>query len=156
MNGANQCIVYLQHLQAEHHRLNRVLTEIGHRFLEINKSVVEQPILSGLIHRLEELLKELQNHFAEEEGGGCLDEAVARCPSVGPRTSELMQEHPKLAGRLENLIAAMKMGQGDGKEWLRQFEGFATEIRVHECAENRVLEQAFGGEAAEYDVEGNE
>ena len=156
MNGSNQCTAYLRHLQAEHHRLNCALTEICHRFHELNCSAVTQPILSSLIDRLEELLMELRNHFAEEEGGGSLDEAVARCPSMGPRTSELMHEHPELAGRLDNLIDAMNTGRGSAKEWQSQFEALAAALRMHECAENRVVEQAFGGETAEYDVEGNE
>jgi len=156
MNGANQCGTYLQHIQAEHHRLNRVLAEIGRQFAIASCETSTQAMLRSIRDGLEDLLNELRRHFAEEEGGGCLDEAAARCPSLGPRARDLLHEHPHLDRELERLISTMKTGEGDGKAWQYRFETFAADLRAHECAENQVLQTAFGGEAADHDVEGNE
>ena len=156
MNGANQCGTYLQHIQAEHHRLNRVLAEIGRQFAIPSCEASAQAMLRGIREGLEGLLDELRRHFAEEEDGGCLDEAAAHCPSLGPRARDLVHEHPHLDRELEHLIAAMKTGEGDGKEWQYKFETFASDLRAHERAENQVLQTAFGGDAADHDVEGNE
>jgi iron-sulfur cluster repair protein YtfE (RIC family) len=156
MNGVNHCGAYLEHLQAEHHRLNCALLEIRHQFAELNRSTQPPDGLAELTKRLEDLLKELRSHFAEEEEGGCLEEAVARCPSLGPQTKDLMGEHPQLARALEQLLAAMKDRAANQEAWQKQFEAFATDLRAHECAENRLLQTALGGEAADYDVEGNE
>jgi hypothetical protein len=156
MNGVDYCAAYLEHLQAEHHRLNCALLEIRHQFAKLHCSSRPEAALATIIERLEDLLRELRSHFAEEEAGGCLEEAVARCPSLGPQTKDLMGAHPQLARELEQLLAATKTGKANGEVWQQQFEAFATDLRTHECAENRLLQTAFGGDAADYDVEGNE
>jgi chromosome segregation ATPase len=156
MNGVNHCGAYLEHLQAEHHRLNCALIEIRRQFAELNRGASSPDALDRLIERLEDLRRELRSHFAEEEKGGCLEEAVARCPSLGPQNKDLMGEHPQLIRALEQLPAAMKGRATNQEAWQQQFEAFAADLRAHECAENRLLQTALGGDAAEYDVEGNE
>ena len=156
MNGVNHCGVYVEHLQAEHHRLNCALLEIRHQFAGLNRSTQPKNGLGGLVERLEDLLRELRSHFAEEEAGGCIEEAVSRCPSVGPQAKDLMGEHPQLARALEQLLAAMKDREGNAEAWQKQFEAFAVDLWAHECAENRLLQTALGGDAADYDAEGNE
>ena len=156
MNGINDCGAYLEHLQAEHHRLNCSLLEIRHRFAELDRGTQPQDALSDLIEHLENLLNELKSHFAEEEGGECLEEAAARCPSLGPQTKELMGQHAQLVQELEQLLAAMKGETANSVAWQKQFEAFAIHLKAHECAENRLLQMGFGGDAAAHDVEGNE
>jgi len=156
MSGVNHCGAYVEHLQAEHHRLNCALLEIRHQFGELNRSMQPQAALAGIIERLEDLLKKLRSHFAEEEAGGCLEEAVARCPSLGPQSRDLMGEHPQLARALEQLLEGMKSRAANEDAWQQQFEAFATDLKTHECAENRLLQVGLGGGATDYDVEGNE
>jgi hypothetical protein len=50
----------------------------------------------------------------------------------------------------------MKRPARNREAWQRQFDDFVADLRAHESAENRLLQMALGGEAAEYDVEGNE
>jgi hypothetical protein len=128
MNGVNHCGAYLEHLQAEHHRLNCALLEIRHKFANLNCSTRPEEALAGIIERLEARLRELRSHFAEEEAGGRLEEAVARCPSLGPQTKDLMGEHPQLARALEQLLAAMKDREGNAEAWQKQFEAFAADL----------------------------
>ena len=156
MNGFNHCGAYLEHLQAEHHRLNCALIEIHHQIVELNRTTQSQEVLAGVRQSLENLLRELRNHFAEEEEGGCLEEAAARCPSLAPRTKDLMDEHPQLAQEMEQLLAITKDRTTNPKALRRQFEAFAKGLRAHQCAENRLLQTALGADAADYDMEGNE
>ena len=156
MNAANQCSAYLQHIQAEHHRLNRLLAEISRQFSILNRGASEKVASERIVGGLENLLHELQSHLVEEVGGGCLDEAAARCPSLAPRTGVLMREHQQLAARLEQFIPTVKSSENAEPQWQCQFEAFAADLRAHECAENQVLQTAFGGDAADQDVEGNE
>jgi hypothetical protein len=156
MNGANHCGAYLEHLQAEHHRLNCALLETRRQFAELNRSTQPQEAFAGLIGHMESLLRELRSHFAEEEQGACLEEAVVRCPSLGAQIKELMGEHSQLARALEQLLAVMKGRAANPDVWQSQFEAFAKELRTHESAENRLLQMALGGDAADYDAEGNE
>src|SRR5262245_58501626 len=105
MSRVNHCGALLEHLQAEHHHLNCALLEIRHRFADLVRSQEQEAAaVAGIRHRLEDLQKELGSHFAEEEGGGCLEEVAARCPSLGLQIKEVMGQHPLLTQALDQLI----------------------------------------------------
>jgi hypothetical protein len=156
MNTLNQCGAYLEHIQAEHHRLNLALVEIRHQLEGLRDSTQPRTATDAVIDKLVGLLKELRGHFAEEEKGGCLEEAQVRCQSVGPNVVALMNEHPQLAQELERLIAAMKGRTISEEEGRQRFEAFATKLKAHECNENRLVQYAFGGDESDYDVEGDD
>lgn len=157
MNTVNYCGVYLKHLQAEHHRLNSAVLEIRHQLAGLRQSGEAQATRDCLIDQLEDLLRQLQCHFREEEEEeGFLEEAVARCRSVRPDVKTLMDEHPLLAQSLERLIMGMKSRTIDEETCQQMFESFATKLKAHECVENTLLQFALEGQASEYDVEGNE
>lgn len=156
MTRLNQCGAYLEHIQAEHHRLNTALVEIRHQLEGLRQSTQPRTATDAVIDKLVGLLKELRGHFAEEEEGGCLEEAQVRCQSVGPDVNALMTEHPQLARELEQLIAGMKSRSIDEEESRQMFEAFAAKLKTHECGENRLVQYAFGGDESDFDVEGNE
>jgi hypothetical protein len=156
MIGVDHCFAYLEHLQAEHHRWNCAVLDIRHQFAELSPGTRRQHVLAGLLERLEDFGRELENHFAEEEGGACLEEAVARCPSLRAQAKVLMAEHSQLARELQQLLAAMKDEAANSAALVARFEAFATELKTHECAENQLLQMALGGDAADHDMEGNE
>jgi len=81
MHDDQECRCYVDHLIAEHRRLHALLR---HMRAEIAHSVSpdEQPSFNGVARVLARLREELEQHFAQEEGGGCLDEAVSRCPRL--------------------------------------------------------------------------
>ena len=76
MRDYDECRTYVEHIIAEHRRL--------HRMLRLARSAI---IASGGPDRdatgtdvtrvLRQVREELAHHFAEEEEGGCLDEAVS-------------------------------------------------------------------------------
>ena len=157
MNAVNHCGGYLKHLQAEHHRLNLVVLKIRHQLAGFRQSGEAPATRDCLIDQLEDLLRQLQSHFKEEEEEeGFLEEALARCRSVRPDVQTLMDEHPQLAQALERLIVGLKSRTIDGETCQRLFESFAKKLKAHECIENTLLQFALGGNASEYDAEGNE
>jgi len=157
MNGVNHCGAYLEHLQCEHHHLNSAVLKIRHQLeglLQGGKSPAKR---DSLIDQLEELLRQLHGHFREEEEEeGLLEEAVARCRSVRPNVKALMCQHQPLAQELERLIVGLKRRTVDGETCQQMFESFAAKLKAHECTEDALLQFALGGQASEYDVEGNE
>ena len=73
--------VYVEHLVTEHHRLEHL----------IRRTLASLPDwdapnsgrwLPALLAGLEAIRHEADQHFREEEMGGCLEEAVAHCPSL--------------------------------------------------------------------------
>ena len=157
MNGGNYCGAYLRHLQAEHHRLNSAVLKIRKKMAQFWASGEAEATRDSLIDQLENLLQELQLHFREEEEeAGALQEAVARCRSVQPNVTALMDEHPQLAKALEEIIAALKTRTTDKIECELLVETFLKRLKAHERVENSLVQFALGGQASEYDVEGNE
>jgi hypothetical protein len=153
MRDYNECHTYINHLLAEHRRL--------HSLLRMASSAINQsgapdndatPVDVATI--LRHAREELQHHFAEEEGGGCLEEAVARCPSLSAEAKRIEAEHPDLLCEIDRLIA-----QAEGEkqtveshvELRHRFDDLRRQLQAHEVAENALLRQAFG-----VNVNGNE
>lgn len=157
MNTLNDCDAYLKQLQAEHHRLNFAVLEIRHKLEGLDPTSEAGAKLDSLINDLESLLTQLKNHFREEEEEeGFLEEAVTRCRSVQPDAKALMGQHPQLVETLDRLILGLKSGTIDGNTCRQLFDSFEQQIKAHECGENTLLQFALGGNAADYDAEGNE
>jgi hypothetical protein len=154
MNGVNHSGAYLEHVQAEHRHLNAALLEIRRHVAELAGKPQPPTAWNPVIAALKDLREELRSHFAEEEGGGCLDEASARSPSIGPEVNALFTEHEVFLQALDDLLARVESHRFDQPAWERQFEEFARRLQEHESAESRLLAFALGGEAAEYDIEG--
>jgi hypothetical protein len=91
---------------------------------------------------------ELTRHFREEEQGGCLEEAVARCPQLSAEVQRILSQHGDLLSDLEGLIHRCQPGghpltavqmrtlENDVRQLIRA-------IRTHEARENRVLQRGF-------------
>jgi len=156
MNGVNHCGAYLEHLQAVHQRLNGKLQEIRHRLAHLVRGQEQAAVVAEIRQWLRDLRTELRSHFAREEGGGCLEEAAARCPSLSTQIKELLEHHPRLTQALEQLIAGTKEGTANRAAWQERFHAFVTQLKAHEAAESRVVQLGLGGDASEYDAEGNE
>ena len=101
MNGADDCHAYVEHLQHEHGRLHRLLLEIGHEVAAFSGVGQSPDAVVHFAQRLTDLRQQLQTHFAEEEAGGCLEEAVVRCPSLREDCKTILAEHPHLDRMLE-------------------------------------------------------
>jgi len=156
MNGTCDCGAFLERMQHEHHELNRALLEIRQELVHLAAGERDQRLSGEIAKRLRALSSELQQHFAEQENGGCVAEVLARCPSLAARVQTMCDEHPALLRAVEGLISSAA-GQGTAQEQLpRDFERFADQLQAHEALENRLLQMALGGDASEFDVEGNE
>jgi hypothetical protein len=147
MVDVNESRPYVAHLRAEHRRLDAAVRIIQGLFPASAVGSASFPSGEQLRQRLIALRDELERHFAEEEQGGCIEEAVCRCPSLSPKALELRLQHPILLEQLQRIIRRSEVVEslprgGEGVE--RGFADFAEKLRGHEDAENRILQQAFG------------
>jgi hypothetical protein len=156
MNDPEECVAYAEHLHHEHSRLNRLLTEVGHEVARLGQPDVEHGLRARLETRITDLCDQLNSHFAEEEAGGCLEEAVTRCPSLAAEMSTVMQEHQVLDRLLCTLLAQLGDPAVTAAEVQSSWQAFYTTIQSHEAAETRLLQMAFGAHAASYDIEADE
>jgi hypothetical protein len=154
MDNLNHCGALFEHLQSVHHKLNCELVEVRRQFETLPANQTSGPAVDALLARLEQLHRDLVAHYREEETGGCLEEAIARCPSLSPQSKALMAEHPLLAQALESLIEQIRKRHGSPQSWQQGYDEFVQQVRTHEAEENRVMTYALGAVAADMDVEG--
>jgi hypothetical protein len=143
----------VEHLHHEHHRLNQLLLEIGHEVAALSQPGRPEGPLAQLSQRLTDLRQELLAHYAEEETGGCLEEAVVRCPSLAGECKEVLAEHAVLDRMLDQLVTQSRNPAAVSADFAKNYRAFAEKLHAHEAAETRILQMAFGAEAADYDVE---
>jgi len=156
MNGVAPDGGMLEHLQAEHHKLNCTLLAIQHRINDPSLSDVLQRSSSDVADSLHALRAELLAHFAEEETDGCLGEAAARCPSTAGQLTAIAADHEELLRSINELIASVAENSASADHLSRRFQALTQQLHAHEIAESRLLQYALGGDVADYDVEGNE
>lgn len=135
MNGCecDRCNAYMQHMESEHHQLNSELTML-HAMLDKPKSRI------GVVAELEKLRAKLASHFHEEEEGGCLEEAVCRCPSLAHEVSLIEAEHRDLLKQVDAMLARERANHATTTA---EFEGFMHAIERHEAAEDHVLQHGL-------------
>jgi hypothetical protein len=140
---------YVNHLSAEHQHLHQTVQAVD---AELRKDDV---VFEKLVPPLEALADELSHHFAEEEAGGCLDEAVSVCPSLSPQAEQLKAEHAELRQAAECIVQKGKASASglaqegaapDGTilELREMFADFARRLLTHEHTESGIMRQAFG------------
>ena len=145
MREYDECRSYTEHLHAEHRRLHRLLTQMR---ASVGQSVGTDgnSSFTDVTQVLRGLREELQHHFAEEEAGGCLDEAVSRCPKLSTEVRRIENEHPELLATVDRLIVLARAGGNpDDRQVLnRAFDNLCRQLEAHEAAENKVLSHGFG------------
>ena len=127
--------------------------ELEHQFRQLEEALAvgEQsgwdPRDVAEIARLLLVLQEqLLAHFAQEEEGGYLEEALAVAPRFGSQAGILLRQHPVLARAVEELIEDVEDCRKKPECWAgvrwRVVE-LTKRLKAHEAAENRILEEAF-------------
>jgi iron-sulfur cluster repair protein YtfE (RIC family) len=152
MRDYEECRTYIDHLAAEHRRLHNMIRNA--RFAMIHSAGADHDATPADVNRvLTQMRDELAHHFREEEGGGCMDEAVSRCPRLSGDVRRIESEHPELLARLDALIVAaadIEKSVRHRVEFEADLDNFCRQICAHEAAENEILRQAFG-----YNVNGD-
>ncbi len=140
------CQTYLDYAFAEHRRIHKLLQQ-ARSAIQQTSGPDRDTTFAHVVQILRNVRNELARHFAEEDQGGCMEEAVSRCPRLGADVQRIEAEHPALLADIDRLIAQAE----DGPETLanrvaieRGFDELCTELHAHEAAENAVLRAGFG------------
>jgi len=146
MRTYDECRCYVDHLIAEHRRLHRMLRSARSAMIHAS-SPDHDATTADIVRMLRQVRDELAHHFAEEEEGGCLDEAVSHCPTLSADSRRIEAEHPQLLESIDRLIAqAMDCDQSMEQriELERGFDELCSQLNAHEAAENILLRKGFG------------
>ncbi len=146
MRDLNECRPYVEHMRIEHQHIHDALRDVANLFATAIDDQASSDVASRLAKRLVELRDELSRHFAEEDEGGCMEEAVSRCPSLSREVDKVEGQHPFLLARLDDLIKTIT-ADATAEDVQRQraaFDVFIALLNQHEEAENRILQIGFG------------
>jgi iron-sulfur cluster repair protein YtfE (RIC family) len=146
MRDYDECRPFIDHLLAEHRRLHKLIHQARTSIVQSGGPDGDESC-EGVAEILCNLRRELQQHFTEEEEGGCLDEAVSRCPRLSHDAQRLENEHVDLLAEVDRLIVeASDCGSHvENRVALqRDFDELCRQLHAHEAAENDLLRQGFG------------
>lgn len=137
-----ECQAYVAHLRSEHARVHEAVQAVERDLSTSARTRDPQQV----VRELQKLRAVLEQHFAAEESGGCLEEAACQCPRLSATIAAIEREHPMLLRMLDRLIerAATNEVGCNTQDFVEAFHRLVKTLRAHEAAENRVLEEAFG------------
>jgi hypothetical protein len=141
---------YYRRCCQEHRELERLLHEANELFRGCRAGTDPSCWRQAAV-MLTNLGDYLRQHFAHEEEGGYLEEAIAHLPRLGPRADELMQQHGPLLCRLAKLEQRLHAARS-AEAWqalTKEFSGLAEALAAHEEAENAIMDEAFCNEQIE-------
>jgi hemerythrin len=146
MRTYEECRPYVEHLLAEHRRLHGLLRKSRAAIVQ-SGGPDRDATPEDIVRTLRFVRQELTEHFAQEEAGGCLDEAVSRCPRLAADAERITAEHGELLRSIESLSAKASECGRNTKERLafeQAFDELCRQVHAHEAAENRLLREGFG------------
>lgn len=101
----------------------------------------------GVVERqLQKLADLVESHFAHEEEGGYMADAVTRAPRLSTTAEKLVGEHTELLDDVKKLHLLARSGV-ETEAWWRQIDKDFTRLKArllaHEHAENNLMHEAF-------------
>jgi len=137
---------WLRELDAQHKTLNDVMSTLIDRVGNVPKTDDRSDWHSEVLRLIADADRILNAHFAFEEAGGHLGDALAFAPRLSHRASHLQSDHHRFSARFADLATfARGMREGD-TSWERlevAIREFTQGLRLHELEENRLVQEAF-------------
>ncbi|MCL6502720.1 MAG: hemerythrin domain-containing protein [Pirellulales bacterium] len=137
---------YIEGVRADHLELRAMVREIEKLLAAAQAARWATVEVQALLAAVEDLDRHLREHFAEEEAGGYMEEALAIAPRFGPQAQRLVNEHPVMLQQMAQILdmARRCVTQSQvGPELSRLLREFFTTLRAHDAAENRIIQEAF-------------
>ncbi len=137
---------WLRELDAQHQSLNGIFLALIDRVNRVRKTDDRIDAHSDLLRLIADADLLLRAHFAFEEAGGNLSEALAVAPRLAQRAAGLRRDHRRFTTRFARLATfARGMREGD-ENWERlgvAIGDFNRELRLHDLDENRLVQEAY-------------
>jgi hypothetical protein len=146
MNGTDERFAYVDHMLAEHRHLDRLLRRTL-AMLPAWEEADNTHWLPRMVSGLAAIRNELAHHFHDEEQGGCLEEAVARCPALSTEARQVERQHDELLEHLDELISRCQTTAPPTPAQARavdqEFRQIVREVKLHEAQEAHIIQRGF-------------
>jgi hypothetical protein len=137
-------LAYVTQLRSEHQHVKHCLGRIEQHLRSCRQGQRPADCLDELIRSLVDLREELGHHFAEEQAGGVVEEAVTHTPSLGREAADLEHENLKLLKLVDRLIDKLRAAPKSTKKIEKEYRRLVQRICEHEAEESRIIEESFG------------
>lgn len=136
--------VILGHLLAEHRDLFNLIQSVRAAFAAPGNPT---PACRAMVlEAIRSLRSHLSEHFAREESGGFLEEAVTRIPRLSAAMRSIICQHPDLLAELDRVIAGLECAPDSSAAWeaaRKAYGDFACHMTEHERRENAVVQEGY-------------
>jgi uncharacterized protein YdcH (DUF465 family) len=154
MNTLEKADPYFANAQAEHQELRHMVAELktlfdDRRREEAAAKLKTAKLQAALVERLTHLRDRVAEHFAPEEQGGYLEEALSRLPRLSHEADVLLSQHAPLAAQLEAIVKRARAADKTPRDWAAletEFIDFTEKLAAHDAGETQILESAFNEE----------
>jgi len=136
----------LQSLQDEHRGLSKQIADLKLFWREVNE-LGQGPKYEEMGMRVQVFRELLASHFANEERGGYLAQALNRAPEFAERAKQLEQQHQLFLDDIDRFIARLQTCDSAFHCWQEvreEFDDFLQRLHVHETEETQIVETAIG------------
>lgn len=130
--------------QAQHREMRRLVRALRHALG--NDGAWSREAARETLEALEALKEHLKEHFAQEEEGGYLEQALAVAPRYHDEANRLLAQHGLMSKQVAHVVETARRAADDAEAW----EPLIAEIREllkalveHETAENKIVQQAL-------------
>jgi hypothetical protein len=95
---------------------------------------------------IEALERYLRQHFAQEEEGGYLEQALVAAPRFSSQAAELVRQHPAMLAQAAAALSTAREAASDAARWpvlQRQVQELVSALVAHEQSESTIVQQAL-------------
>jgi hypothetical protein len=144
MSEHEDCRTYMDHTRLQHRRMNQIVERLRpliHGAAGCDTAFVDAKQLIG------DLADQFGRHVAEEAGGGCVEEAVCRCPRLSPQACELNAQYVQIQATIARIAARFAGCDRLGNSCRlveQELEQLGRELCRLESDERYILREAFG------------
>ena len=133
----------LDEIRAQHRSLKALLLSLEEAIARCAATPSGEASATAL-QRVTELEVQLPAHFAFEEAGGYLADALAAAPRLSRKAAHLMGDHDRLRDQLAEFAArAHRAKPGGWSSVSHRLHELSDALRHHELEENRLLRDAL-------------
>jgi hypothetical protein len=97
-----------------------------------------------MLASLTDLRQVLARHLAEEESGGCVEEALIHAPQFSHAALQLEHEDRELLAQLDDLLNRLKTPRQPLRTMEQDCRRLVQRIREHVVTECRIVDESFG------------
>jgi hypothetical protein len=145
MNGTRQ-EAYVAGFKAEHREMHGVLRNVEKAWRACEAGGWKEGDRCQLCEAMTALREHLGHHFAQEEAGGYLEEALLAAPKLAPTADQLLAQHPMLLKNCCETVEKLRQAPADAaiRRRLRdEYLNLRRKLLEHERGENAVMQAAF-------------